>query len=506
MTCCETNSLGTGFICFDCNVLEIIAKKDYNALWCLPRLNQLWKTLQQCASSYQSLEQTNTSITEQFEQLIKVIISQEHNVKAPIREQMDHIQSTMNNIINEINNINHIINPSSLSQISNIDSNDIDEVSQKISSINLYTSIEQYITNTVPTQQQSLNDDTGDTMPPNVKAKDIELLTMISNHIKHTQQVLYDEATTKRLEANQVRIKVDKLNGVKRQIESSFKLIKSYYTSGHAILFNLQGGQLLDLESLHWSPIDNVFNTSIQGYSTASIVHAGDSVYVFGTENSPERYYQYSLTKKKGHCAGMVGVSPGRFASTCYDGDQHIYLVGGKTSDGLLDRVDCFNIATQQFRQVGRLPVGISQANIFFDKDILYIVGGEVTPPYVNHGILTFDLKTLATKQLVKNEIWFQNRAMCFDGLDNLYFLESTGLAKSQTLRYTLSNKQTTRLAHHPCVCYSQLLYDQVDDVIYQFGGKGKNYKYSVEDNKWTTIKDNDQFNDHIWSGACLFR
>ncbi|GAM28217.1 hypothetical protein SAMD00019534_113930 [Acytostelium subglobosum LB1] len=63
-------------------------------------------------------------MTGHFEQLIKVIMAQEYRVKKPIDEQMENMQSTINDIINEIKDINHITNMEYPQSIDHMNNND----------------------------------------------------------------------------------------------------------------------------------------------------------------------------------------------------------------------------------------------------------------------------------------------------------------------------------------------------------------------------------------------
>ncbi|GAM22299.1 hypothetical protein SAMD00019534_054740 [Acytostelium subglobosum LB1] len=468
-------------------------------MWCKSRLNTLWKTLQQCSTTYQSLERLNDEITAHFEQMIKVLIAQEHKVKTPINVQMELVKSTINNIINEIKDINSIINlthPVDHNNNNNNNNNDSDglDVYQKIiNTITSCTSIEQFINIYTPT----IVDDDGS------RVDDDQLLTMIKNHVEHISMLPYDDDSTAKLQACQVRIDTNKLNDVKKQIESCFTLIdptkvnKPKEFDRHVFTFNKDDCSLFSLDTFTWKSTNRVHNRSSSPIFT-STVYARGSVYIFGGGDSPATYTRYSLIEKQAYSHEMVGITGGRLLSAVYDGDNHIYLVGGLHDFNFLDIVQCFNIDTQQISLIGHIPYGLSNPFIHFHNDIIYIVGGNRS--VAHRDFISFNVKTLTSEVLLR-DISTNQKTSCFDGKDNIYIITSQAF-----IRYTLSNKQSTKLSMPPRVDnYLTILYDEQIGILY-IGGKGKNYRYTVQNNQWLIINDNDYISDRTTSAVCLIR
>ncbi|GAM19455.1 hypothetical protein SAMD00019534_026300 [Acytostelium subglobosum LB1] len=418
----------------------------------MPRFNELWKTLEHCVASYQTLEETNSSITEHFQQLLKLIVAQEHQAKKTINEKKELIQSTINNIIKETNNINHIIDPS-LSSLSsnNNNNNDEDDVSQMISLFTSCTSVDQFINNstqiTLANQSSKAEDGTSDH----------ELLSMIINHIKHTQQVPYDDQLRSTIVASRVNTDAVKLNDIKKQLESCFKLIndkeeapkvvaKEPIRPGHILSLSSTRSPMLSLQTMQWTQSAFAFKTNgrefIASVMTAS-VFARRSVYLFGGSSAFGIYTRLSLADNQLHEAPMDGIAPARMITACYDGDKNIYLIGGfDIHDHFINRVDCLNIDTQQFSHVGSLLHVVGEAAVYFNKGKLIILGGETSPHYhLVRNIISYDVNTQATEVLAHAILNNPDDPSCFDGGDNIYILTGESF-----IRFTLSTRETAIL------------------------------------------------------------
>ncbi|GAM19457.1 hypothetical protein SAMD00019534_026320 [Acytostelium subglobosum LB1] len=468
----------------------------------MPRLKQLWSTLQQCASSYQSLEQNHSEITSHFEQLIKVIIAQEHKAKKPIIEQMENIQSTINNIIKEINDINQIIDPSSSSSASSLgdlnnnnNNNDQAAVSQVISSITSCSSIEQFINSTLVSSQTQTETEMSDNDDAHmiVTNDDITQLSMIRNHSKYIDQGGYPLPS--KVEACLVTANVIKLGDIKKQIGACFRDV------AFSQIFSMRNKSLsvLSLESSRWTHRDTLLPLT---HIASSVVHAGNYIYVFGGKETPKSYLRYSLDANMQLYTGVIdGVDGGRAISACYDGDKLIYLVGGSDDDKFLNRVDCFDISTQQFKKVGQLPLGMGFARVHYHRETLLVIGGETQSLKGNRDIISFNVNTRLSKVIIKDILNDYLDQSCYNGRDNIYLL-----TKSYALtKFTLSNKQTTSLQCPLKLLQCPLIYDRYTDIIYRLGGKGKNYSYSTQDDLWRLLDDDDTIDDRSCFGSCLF-
>ncbi|GAM25418.1 hypothetical protein SAMD00019534_085930 [Acytostelium subglobosum LB1] len=145
-------------------------------------------------NTYQSLQETNVEITSHFEQLIKVIMAQEHRVKTPINQQISHVQSTINDIIDEIKQINrinnHHVSNIEMTSDNNNDNGATEDITQLIQTITSCTSIDEFTKSVLGSRYGSggvINDDN------NSQQYDHELLSMISHHSNHMKMTPYDE-------------------------------------------------------------------------------------------------------------------------------------------------------------------------------------------------------------------------------------------------------------------------------------------------------------------------
>ncbi|GAM23051.1 hypothetical protein SAMD00019534_062260, partial [Acytostelium subglobosum LB1] len=519
--CCGAMDMKTDCLCYDCKLVlcksclerdhvghktdnvEIIRESLSNKetkvfermdLWCMPRLNHLWRTLKQCVTSHQSLQHTHSDLTQHFEHLIKVIITQEHKIKTPITDQLSRVQTTIKDILNEIRDINQIVNMEGASVDGGRGDDPYDDMSELIESIASCDSIEQFINSTHKIDDQSSEKE---------GLSDNELLNMIAAHIKHMRLVRYGAAS--RPQEYRVDTDVAKLDGIRKQIESCFKLIttSSRRSDGEdaqtkSNILSIKGREcsMYSLATTKWQSIGNVFDRTFSGVYT-SVVHARGHVYVFGGLDAPTTYSRYSLADQLCQHTTIADVSGGQSISACYDGDRLIYLVGGSINNRYLDRVDVFDIDTQRFRHVGQLPYGLTFPQTYFYNDTIIVVCGAITGILEHTDILSFNIYTKTTAVLFKDVHRTNFVTSCFDDDDNIYVLSKTSF-----MRYTLSTKQVSKLMMGPTYCYlCRIEYDDLFGIVY-VGGGGNNYRYSLQDDKWTRINDNDHIQDRSWYGG----
>ncbi|GAM25873.1 hypothetical protein SAMD00019534_090480 [Acytostelium subglobosum LB1] len=416
---------------------------------------------------------------------------------------MAHIQATINEIINEIKQINHINNNNALMLTtddgSSNNSNDNDDCSteeftQLIESITTCTSIDEFA-KSVAVEDNLINNDN------QTQINDHELLSMIGRHAKHMKIVPYDKVP----QACQINVDVEQLSRVKKQIEASFVLINEeaqrHEYDGQIIAFNSEGGGIssFSLETLKWTPIETKFE-ELPENSYHSSVYARGSIYSFGGLFLPNVYTRYSLAEKKLYQSYIVGANGGFFISVCFDGEKYIYLVGGADLDNeqnivlSFDRVDRFNIETEQFQHVEQhLNFGpMAYSTTFFHNNLLYIVNG--------YDISSFNVQTRVHTKITTHEVKHHTHS-CYDGIDNVYTL-----SKSQFTRYTLSTKRRSQLRRSPInLEHLMFVYDGTGGILI-IGGTGKNHRYSFQDNTWTLLNDNDTVVKRLMDGICLIR
>ncbi|GAM26971.1 hypothetical protein SAMD00019534_101460 [Acytostelium subglobosum LB1] len=371
-------------------------------------------------------------------------------------------------------------------------------------------------------------------------------MSMISRLSEHIHSVPYIDVSD--LQDYSVNTNIAKLSGIKKLIESCFILISGtsptsttgdsvsgsnnntsttsnnnnnnnkviQYTASSVMLppmdheynghiMSLDGDKcsLLSLATSKWTSIQDVIKRPYN-YVPTSVVYARGDVYVFGGPDAPNTYSRFSLAEKQCYDDDIFGIIGCTFASACFDGNRLIYLVGGNHQGHKSDRVDCFNIDTQQFSSVGTLPHGLAFPCIYYHNNAIIVVGGEKAGGGGGGShteVLLFNVRTHVTDVLIKDISISQYDFSCFDGEDNIYVH-----AKDGFMRYTLSTKQPTKLSR--CPTYGQLrqmVYDRSVGIIC-LGGKGNNYRYTTQDDHWTRLNDDDPVANRTWYGACLIR
>ncbi|GAM22560.1 hypothetical protein SAMD00019534_057350, partial [Acytostelium subglobosum LB1] len=515
---CDKHNRKQNFICYNCGTLSCqlclslshyghkfehiknikynIDNENYQALWCGQRLVHLQKIMQQCGDTYESLSKTHAEISNQFEQLFKLLMAEEHRIKSAINEKMAHIESTINDIVNEICDFEAILKKSLVI--------DGPKLAQSIKVIASCPSIDQFIDTSLSFRPDDKEAGAGKEL-----LTDNELLAMIKNHKLHMDLVPYGPVSILRLRPWTIRTDEDKIYDIKKKVKTIFELVAPSAATGlvaqtnrslvnHVLSLGCREYSMFSLQSMKWSIIRKETSGPCRSVQTA-IVYASGSAYIFGGRQHPSNYCKYTLATNTSTYYPINGIIGCRSISACHDGDKHIYIIGGEHESKTLNRVDCFNIETVQFNEVGNIPVGLFQSSTYFLIDTLYIVGGIMNDNYYHLDIISFNVRTHVSTVIVKDVGGGAPvLSSCFDGSDNIFILTDKEL-----ISYSLSNQQSTKLAKHPTdgKHVHRIIYDGMFGILY-IGGKGMNYRYSEE--KWTLLEDNDHIPNRNMLGACL--
>ncbi|GAM24694.1 hypothetical protein SAMD00019534_078690 [Acytostelium subglobosum LB1] len=371
--------------------------KRFNA-----RLDTLWDTLQQLAWSYDTIQMSKRRVANQFRELHEHLMRKEQRLKKKLDDELDDTTTSINNIINEVANINTNVTNNNVNDINHNDDEDgdgVDVMSTLVRSIKTSKSMDQFID-----KQFKPCDD-------NVTIGDDQLLDFVRRASQATQAV---HTVTRPLRMN------------------------------HIFSFWKDSCSMLSLDTGEWTVIND--KCTPRKRISRSVVYARGNVYVFGGQGSPSTYSRFSLIDQKwNNDLEIIGVDGGESISTCYDGDKRIYLVGGFHNDKLLDRVDCFNIDTQQFSSVGRLSVPTRASHSFIHNNRIIVVGGHVD---VEGNVSLTDILeyNIATKECVVSlEIDINpDEAIdaCYDGVDNVIIMggdESTLLVDMSMMNNNVS-------------------------------------------------------------------
>ncbi|GAM24690.1 hypothetical protein SAMD00019534_078650 [Acytostelium subglobosum LB1] len=411
---------------------------------------------------------------------------EEQSHKKILDDELDKTTTSINNIINEIANINaHTTQNNSVNDINHNDDEDgegVDIMSQLVRSIQTSKTMDQFIDK----QFKTCDDD--------VTIGDDQLLDFVRRGSQATQTV--------HTVTEPIRIEFDSY-----LLERDFRELINYEDTPTRIehgfrnhIFSLSDDScsMLSLDTNEWTVIDD--KCTPREYIFRSVVYARDSVYVFGGKGSPSTYSRFSLIDQKWHNdIEIIGVDGGESISTCYDGDNLIYLVGGFHNDKMLHRIDCFNIDTQQFSSVGRMSVPTRASHSFFRINRIVIVGGYVDAEYKVSltDILKFNIDTKECDVFLKTEFHPDEYiTSCYDDIDHVFIM-----GDKSTLLVNLSIKNSTQsIEMHTSGC--PCLYTQSHGFV-TLGGTGDNERFSLLHNKWISLDDNDPVEDRSSFGTC---
>ncbi|GAM24711.1 hypothetical protein SAMD00019534_078860 [Acytostelium subglobosum LB1] len=512
---CDTHNKKQRFICFDCN--QIICalclaaqhtRHDFDQvenikLQCdnsgikyqrfTSRLNSLWDTLQKLAWSYETMQTSQKMVADQFTELHHFLVVEEQRIKKPLILELEQTTSTIKCIIDEIERLTSQTqtepNPPD-----NAADDEMDSIDRLVESINSSESMEQFLNNSfLPGDEAAF-----------MRCTDNQLLAFVQRGSRSLSTV-YKVTNPYRVDTMTF-----KLNDVKEHIRLCFELVEAkkrdparsptHSFNNHIFTSLKDSCAMLSLDTGKWIKLNDAFTNRRRIYESA--VYARGCVYIFGGDGAPTTYSRYSLTEQQWlNDIEIVGVPGGRSISSCYDGGNLIYLVGGCFNEKMLDRIDCFNLDTLQFSRVGRMPLSLANPHTLIHDTKLYIVGGYQDVSHPNKNIYMCSLQTKVCTVFMESAVNGWLFACCFDGKDQLTM--TVGLA---TIRLSLTTKLSRTIASSPITNnYYHLVYTTSNDII-QLGGTGNNYRYSKLNDQWIPINDDDPVPTRMAYSTCLIR
>ncbi|GAM22030.1 hypothetical protein SAMD00019534_052050 [Acytostelium subglobosum LB1] len=472
------------------HIRSLIEEGQYNDS-STSRLKLLWSTLQQLATTHQTLTQSSKNVTEQFKQLHDMLVIEEHKINSTINDRLQQTSTNIHNIINEIKSINSIFKPTSCI----VDNEDLDN---NIEMITTCSSLDQFIEQAFPSISTSKSQGSTDSMKD---ITDIELLTLVQSTVQHMNgqyqlvRPLMSKFDTKRL------------NGIKDQVRSCFQLLEDSENHTHDLDHNVMF--IYDNSYTLFSPLTNKWTIveqegidMIYKYGS-SAVYARGNVYVFGTgenDDPPPTYSVFSVADGQWrHDISLEGVvdEDDQFkylTAGCYDGDKIIYLIG-QNDEEEESRVYSFNIDTpekeRRLNQVGYIDEGHKVTYMFKHFDTLYCMDNDSK----DHTINVFDLSTGEQVDwcCVKDKA---NACTVYE--DNMYILFEDGGLGSLPLVRNISIDHIVELAQIPSTTekaqkgkgyYNMVPSTSEPGTLLVLQGGDMDYKYSIKGNKWTKIK-----------------
>ncbi|GAM18379.1 hypothetical protein SAMD00019534_015540, partial [Acytostelium subglobosum LB1] len=447
------------------------------------RLDTLWDTLQELGWSYETIQISQRHVSNQFREIHEYLMVREQELMKSLNDELEKTTTSINNIINEIS----IINANSYRHKPKDHDDegvvDIESMNKIVQSIQSSKSMDQFVDKEFKSSDE-------------VKWCDDQLMDFVRRGSQATQTVHpVTIPIRKEFEAFNIETGITKLfdSGVYDEepirIEHGFR--------NHIFSLSKDSCSMLALDTGEWTVIND--KCTPRGDISTSVVYARGNVYVFGGEGSPNTYSRFSLIEQKWYNdLEIIGVDGGVGISACYDGDQHIYLIGGLHRSRLLNRIDKFNIDTQQFSSVGRMKFVTKGSKSFFRFHLneLYVVGGNVETYSTKllKDILLFDTSTKSCNIFIPNPLskdW--HIQACYDDMHHLFIIGNSS-TQFVNLRYTSNTSPGN--SHWSC------LYTQSHGLV-ALGGRGHNSRYSVFQNKWIPLEDNDPVESRESFGTC---
>ncbi|EFA84014.1 hypothetical protein PPL_03087 [Heterostelium album PN500] len=516
------------------------------------RLSMLWNTLKAATLQCQTLESNQNEISQHFQQLHEYLVVEEHRLKKPMVNDIDSLKQTLTNNIKELKELVNIIqinnndsnknsinsNNSSSSNSNDNDNNNVDGITDEYNITNIMnsitvnsTSLQSFIqsnNNTLFQRITNINDLLVDHYNNNYDSMLLDLIFKYNDRFKFTSMPTNSTTTTTTTSQNQQydqykvtindidlnnrynnflkqTIKVVILPGVsKDSTEATSRpkqpfLLLSHYDDDNG------GLALMDFVNKENPEAHVQLKYGFLG-TFNSMVTVGEHVYVFGGFAQRKMYCRFSTrTNSIEHTGEMVGVEGGFFISACYDGQDHIYLLGGKLdSISYLDRIDRFNIRTSRFERYHQLGQVGTRTYSFHYKGLIY----SVLWNQKNAHISIFNPANKTNDQYQSNHLFSRIRAACSDQNGNLYMIPRD---EHRFIRFNVETKQIDNLAlspfktrHFLSAVYYKSAVDGADAIYFLGGSKYKNHKYSIEDNRWYTFLSNDPL-ERYDCGSVLF-
>ncbi|GAM21798.1 hypothetical protein SAMD00019534_049730 [Acytostelium subglobosum LB1] len=217
-----------------------------------------------------------------------------------------------------------------------------------------------------------------------------------------------------------VGIDQNTLDHIREQVQSCFTLMEmaekfTHDLDHHIMYIESDNYSFFSPMTNTWTRIEKDIDGSFSDLHKAT-VYARGNVYIFGVGDD-QKYLRFSLADRQWHCHDMID---GMYhMSAAYDGDKHIYLIGGTFGA----KVSMFDIETQQFHSVGELDHPIFEPFTLVHSNILFIFNCLTTNEYLNKYI-TFDLDTF---EEINYDLPGRIDSLVYDGHDKVYILFEGG-------------------------------------------------------------------------------
>ncbi|GAM27748.1 hypothetical protein SAMD00019534_109240 [Acytostelium subglobosum LB1] len=463
-------------ICIDCKML-----KKFNDTFD-KRLDVLWVNMKSLLATYKTQDNAIKDIVEHYRQLHEALVIEEHMKKKDITLEMERTEETISRIAKEINDIHTLFNKVG-------DGHCETDTAELMRAATSSKTIAQFV------KKIHINDG---------EPADNTDISLTAKFLECNEQMTTNQLQISRPFSIKTQQYTDTFTGEMQSIidviDSNTVWKSSHQYINHIFAFNDNGNKFIDprIPSGRLYSLNEDKSKLIRSGVKTSTVYARDNIYVFGgVGHDQERsYVRYSLLEKT-WCDNLSISGPsvvgGHGISVCFDGDKHIYLIGGCFKGINLNRIDCFNIETNTFRHIGSNRDCSKSGWTFFHNGALYTLGGIGQDSRLLHSCYMFDLKSLTSRVIFSVGVTKVVESCCFDGVDNIFLMCKDhsflvmSLSQPKTKAIDLTPPDRSKSTTQPYI----LIYVPGTGPILL--NNERVLQYLINDNKWKTINQSAQ-------------
>ncbi|EFA86514.1 hypothetical protein PPL_00309 [Heterostelium album PN500] len=488
-------------------------------------INEMFDNLKNMSFIFHQLQKTEDEISNHFREIHEYLVIEEHRLKKPIIKDKDKLiieidilvkqLVSMNKIIETINNSNNKINSSQSNSSSQNSSRSTQNSynSQQNDDSNYTDTTNQYqIETIIQTIQQSL--DLNDFITRNINSifyvdlrhnnkidKSTLDISILHSIIKFNNTFKSMESSHQQLQTKSLkRLKLDskKLQTWKTSINKLFQLVNvspDLYVFDGNYIFSVDRSNRLSLISIPTGnnqvhKIHSIRGDINDAWSYNSTVCVGKYIYSFGGAGllSSNKYQRFSLESMSIDISGtMTSIKPTTFISACYDGNKYIYLLDGFGKENT--EVYRYDIETMKFECYSTLFLygGCHELSFFYQNQMYTVqtTGIRKIDPFTKSCI---ELPRLDNTQFTKY-ISMESTAVCEDGKGNIYTHSGS---KFIVLNLNTNEIRELTPAKDLLMVDHRMIYTS-NNYIYVLQGLFFNYRYSIDNDKWESILQDDK-------------
>ncbi|EFA79647.1 hypothetical protein PPL_07506 [Heterostelium album PN500] len=467
-------------------------------------------SLKSKVKEYEQLQQTEHEIESKFKELHEFLVVEEHRLKKPIIDNKQQLEQQIDNqikIMKSLNTVNNHItrfksnnnddrSDSQSKTITTADTTDNYQITTIIRSISQCSDHNEFISSNNNTLFYFDYDQLDNKVNNN---DDHSLLNLLLEHNKSIKINNNNTDDNQQPQLYQLIVNNEQINSAKNQIQSSFQLKSNQSKIQQNVISNKNNKQsyifstdkknklsiinITDRNNIHFEPQQDIDLGSSSTFS--SMVKVGDFIYIFGANSISNKYIKYSIDNKTLDVNEMKGIDQCRFLLTCYDGNDHIYLLDGTLKPKTV--IYRYNINDSTFERYSTIDIKASyHLFTFFFKGHIYTLTTDT--------IFQFNINNKTTVELSVKITTRDPMAACTDGNGNLYIQSySLGLQRINIETNEIKSFEKSTIALNGY--FYNIIYHQSNDgqsYIYSIQGKNQNYVFSFDNNKWEQILQDD--------------